>query len=90
MFRFLCAMAAVKMGLLRELKRGDVRGTRVVYLISEEDERCYAVEDRQLRAPEAAAVVREGLDRGVRLPRAELARLCALLRARPEGGDAPP
>ncbi len=56
MFRFLNAMAAVRMGLVRELRRGELRGTRVVFLASEEDEEFYAVADPGLGEQEAAAV----------------------------------
>ena len=56
MFRFLASMVAVRIGTLREVRRGELRGRRVVVLASVQDGAQYAVDDPQLGAHEAAAV----------------------------------
>src|SRR5437879_5026721 len=55
-FRFLAALAAVRLGVLRPVWRGERRGRPVLVVASVEDGSEYEVDDPQLGEAEAAAV----------------------------------
>lgn len=56
MWRFLAAMAAVKLGALREVRRGELDGRAIVVLHDPETESLYQVEDPRLGEAEAELV----------------------------------
>jgi hypothetical protein len=55
-FRFLVAMAAVRLGELRELERSLRDGRPVVILVDPHGERFYQIDDPQIEDAEPAAV----------------------------------